>query len=134
MLSESIKIYDTNFAAEILQVKILQKYIVLQRTLQYCSTCTTSIIIMQYSMYHKRPLDAQNTQPIPMPEGGRSERPEAGRSGIHFGGRCCLTAGATMDHSPDASRLRHPDRKITTSRVTGTGIVVQLYWCTAVLE
>ena len=26
----------------------------------------------------------------------------------HFGGRCCLTAGATTDHSPDASRLRHP--------------------------
>ena len=29
-------------------------------------------------MYHKRPLDAQNAQPIPMPEGGRSERPKAG--------------------------------------------------------
>jgi len=29
-------------------------------------------------MYHKRPIDAQNAQPIPMPEGGRSERPEAG--------------------------------------------------------
>ena len=28
----------------------------------------------------------------------------------HFGGRCCLTAGATTDHSPDAWRLRHPDR------------------------
>jgi hypothetical protein len=34
---------------------------------------------MQYNMYHKRPLDAQNAQPIPMPEGGRSERPKAGR-------------------------------------------------------
>ena len=36
----------------------------------YCS--------MQYNMYHKRPLDAQNAQPIPMPEGGRSKRPKAG--------------------------------------------------------
>ena len=29
-------------------------------------------------MYHKRPLDSQNAQPIPMPEGGRSERPKHG--------------------------------------------------------
>jgi hypothetical protein len=50
-----------------------------------------------------------------MPEGGRSERPEAGSrppqgTGIagHFGGRCCFTAGSTTDHSPDASRLRYP--------------------------
>jgi hypothetical protein len=28
---------------------------------------------MQYNMYHKRHLDAQNARPIPMPEGGRSE-------------------------------------------------------------
>jgi hypothetical protein len=28
---------------------------------------------MQYNMYHMRPLDAQNAQPIPMPEGGLSE-------------------------------------------------------------
>jgi hypothetical protein len=32
----------------------------------------------EYNMYHKRPLDAQNAKPIPMPEGGRSERPKAG--------------------------------------------------------
>ena len=43
----------------------------------------------------------------------RGRRPGAGRrrawgSRGHFGGRCCLTAGATTDHSPDASRLRHP--------------------------
>ena len=31
-------------------------------------------------MYHKRPLDAQNAQPIPMPGGGRSERPLKERS------------------------------------------------------
>ena len=29
---------------------------------------------MPYNMYHKRPLDAQNAQPIPMPGGGRSDR------------------------------------------------------------
>ena len=95
---------------------VLQKYCSV-----HCSTLVPvpprSIIIMQYNMYHKRPLDAQNAQPIPMPEGGRSERPKArsrppqgmawGSRG-HFGGRCCLTAGATTDHSPDASRLRHP--------------------------
>ena len=33
---------------------------------------------MQYNMYHKRPLDAQIAQPIPMLEDGRSERPKAG--------------------------------------------------------
>ena len=31
------------------------------------------IIIIQYNMYHKRPLEAQNDWPICMPEGGRSE-------------------------------------------------------------
>ena len=36
---------------------------------------------MQYNnMYHKRPLDAQNAQPIPMPGGGRSDRPLKERS------------------------------------------------------
>jgi hypothetical protein len=30
------------------------------------------LIIIQYSMYHKRPLEAQNARPIRMPEGGRS--------------------------------------------------------------
>ena len=39
---------------------------------------TTVVTSMQYNMYHKRPLDAQNALPIPMPEGGRSERPKAG--------------------------------------------------------
>jgi hypothetical protein len=34
---------------------------------------------MQYNMYHKRPLDAQNAQPIPMPEGGRSNQEAEGR-------------------------------------------------------
>jgi hypothetical protein len=32
--------------------------------------------MMQYllhNMCHERPFDAQNAQPIPMPEGGRSE-------------------------------------------------------------
>jgi hypothetical protein len=38
----------------------------------------TTIIIMHCNMYHKRPLDAQNAQPIPMPERGRSKRPKAG--------------------------------------------------------
>jgi hypothetical protein len=40
--------------------------------------CSTSTAVLHYNMYHKRPLGAQNAQPIPMPEGGRSERPEAG--------------------------------------------------------
>ena len=31
-------------------------------------------------MYHKRPLDAQNAQPISMPGGGRSDRPLKERS------------------------------------------------------
>jgi hypothetical protein len=29
--------------------------------------------MMQYNMYHKRPVDAQNAQPIPKPEGNRCE-------------------------------------------------------------
>jgi hypothetical protein len=32
---------------------------------------------MQYNMSRKRPMDAQNTQPIPMPKGGQSVRPKA---------------------------------------------------------
>jgi hypothetical protein len=39
----------------------------------YTSTYIFIIIIMQYNMYYERPLDAQNTQPIPMSEGGRIE-------------------------------------------------------------
>jgi hypothetical protein len=35
------------------------------------------IINIQYNMYHMRPLDAQKSQPIPMPEGGQSERPKS---------------------------------------------------------
>jgi hypothetical protein len=31
------------------------------------------IIISQYNMYHKHPMEAQNARPIRMPEGGRSE-------------------------------------------------------------
>jgi len=51
--------------------------------------------------------------PCPKAAEARGRRPGAGRrrawgSRGHFGGRCCLTAGATTDHSPDASRLRHP--------------------------
>jgi hypothetical protein len=34
--------------------------------------------VLQYNMYHKRPMDAQKAQPTPVPEGGRSERPEHG--------------------------------------------------------
>jgi hypothetical protein len=47
---------------------------------QFPTSQVYSNIIMQYNMYtyHKRPLDAQNAHPIPMPEGARSERPEAG--------------------------------------------------------
>ena len=86
------------------------------------------------------PLDAQNAQPTPCPKAAeaRGQRPGAGRRralGLwrHLGGRCCLTAGATTDHtcSPDAWRLRHPDRWITTLRVprymvysSGTGTAV----------
>jgi hypothetical protein len=33
---------------------------------------------LQYNMYHKHSLDAQNAQPIHLPEGRRSERPKAG--------------------------------------------------------
>jgi hypothetical protein len=51
--------------------------------------------------------------PCPTAAEARGRRPGAGRrrawgSWGHFGGRCCLTAGATTDHSPDASRLCHP--------------------------
>ena len=56
----------------------------------YCS--------MQYNMYHKRPLDAQNAQPIPMPEGGRSERPKAGSRAAAAGhrDRGAILAGAAV--------------------------------------
>jgi hypothetical protein len=58
--------------------------------------------------------------PCPKAAEARGRRQGAGRrrawgSRGHFGGRCCLTAVATTDHSPDASRLRHPG--------TGTGQV-----------
>ena len=82
----------------------------------YCS--------MQYNMYHKRPWTRKmpSRSPCPKAAEARGRRPGAGRrrawgSRGHFGGRCCLTAGATTDHSPDASRLRHP--------VTGTSNKVQ---------
>ena len=63
--------------------------------------------------------------PCPKAAEARGRRPGAGRrrawgSRGHFGGRCCLTAGATTDHSPDASRLRHPGTGTGTG--TGTGI------------
>ena len=55
--------------------------------------------------------------PCPNAAEAQAVRPGAGRrrawvSRGHFGGRCCLTAGATTNHSPDASRLRHPDQSI----------------------
>jgi hypothetical protein len=51
--------------------------------------------------------------PCPKAADARRRRPGAGHlrawgSRGYFGGRCCLTAEATTDHSPDASRLRHP--------------------------
>jgi hypothetical protein len=51
---------------------------------------------MQSNMYHKRSLDAQNAQPIPMPEGGRSERPKAARkpAAAGHGDRGAILAGA----------------------------------------
>ena len=74
--------------------------------------------VLEYNMYHKRPLDAQNAQPIPMPGGGRSERPKAGSrppQGSWIAGPFWRALhvvspprGATTDHSPDASRLRYP--------------------------
>ena len=64
---------------------------------------------MQYNMYHKRPLDAQNAQPIPMPGGGRSERPlkersdQAGSKGAAgHGDRGAILAGAAV--SPPGPR------------------------------
>ena len=83
------------------------------------------------------PLDAQNAQPIPIPKAAeaRGQRPGAGRRralGLqgHLDGRCCLTAGATTDHtcSPDAWRLRHPDRWITTLRVPLEVHVLQCWY------
>jgi hypothetical protein len=48
-------------------------------------------------MYHRRPLDAQNAQPIPMPEGGRSERPKAGKpAAAGHGDRRAILAGAAV--------------------------------------
>ena len=63
------------------------------------------MINMPYNMYHKRPLDAQNAQPIPMPGGGRSERPLKERSdkagskdadAAGHGDRGAILAGATV--------------------------------------
>ena len=101
-------------------------------------------------MYHKRPRPwtrkMPSRSPCPKAAEARGQRPGAGRRRAlrlrsHLGGRCCLTAGATTDHtcSPDAWRLRHPDRWITTLRVptsrymyysAGTGTAA----CTAVLH
>jgi hypothetical protein len=51
--------------------------------------------------------------PCPKAAEAIGRRPGAGRRRVwesrgHFGRRCCLTAGATTDHSLDAPRLRHP--------------------------
>ena len=79
----------------------------LELQLHLCSpTCITSA-----PWTRKMP----SRSPCPKAAEARGRRPGAGRlrawgSRGHFGGRCCLTAGATTDHSPDASRLRHPDR------------------------
>ena len=53
---------------------------------------------MQYNMYHKRPLDAQNAQPIPMPEGGRSNQEAEGRepAAAGHGDRGAILAGAAV--------------------------------------
>ena len=50
---------------------------------------------MQSNMHQKRPLDAQNAQPIPMPEGGRSERPKAVQTPAHY------HAGVRSGYAPD---------------------------------
>jgi hypothetical protein len=60
--------------------------------------------------------------PCPKAAEARGREPAAAGHGdcgaiLLFGGRCCLTAGATTDHSQDASRLRHPG--------TGTSTKVQ---------
>jgi hypothetical protein len=57
---------------------------------------------MQYNMYHKRPLDAQNTQPIPMPARRRPKReaegPCEGRepAAAGHGDRVAILAGAAV--------------------------------------
>ena len=60
------------------------------------------VIIIQYNMYHKRPLEAQNTRPIRMPEGGGRIEAKAVRPGSGAGGRAAghsdrgaILAGAT---------------------------------------
>jgi hypothetical protein len=89
---------------------LLPTLLELQLDLLVCSpTCITSA-----PWTHKMP----SRSPCPKAAEAKVEkgrRPGAGRrrawgSRGHFGGRCCLTAGATTDHSPDAWRLRHPDR------------------------
>ena len=72
-------------------------------------TGTGTVHCIQYNMYHKRPLDAQNAQPIPMPGGGRSDRPlkersdQAGSEGAAgHGDRGAILAGAAV--SPPGPR------------------------------
>jgi hypothetical protein len=94
---------------------VLQKYCIV-----HCSTavpvppvlllCSTTCIT---SAPRTRKMPRRSPA-CPTAAEARGRRPEAGRrrawgSRGHFGGCCCcLTAGATTDHSLDASRLWHP--------------------------
>jgi hypothetical protein len=54
---------------------------------------------MQYNMYHKRSMDAQNAKPIPMPEGGAEGREPAAAG---HGDQGAILAGAAV--SPPGSQ------------------------------
>ena len=89
---------------------------------KYCSVhCSTAVpippvlLLCSTTCITSAPWTRKMPSRSPCPKAAEASgrRPGAGRlrawgSRGHFGERCCLTAGATTDHSPDASRLRHP--------------------------
>jgi hypothetical protein len=74
--------------------------------LLYHTTCFTSTLWTR--KMPRRPPGPRAADATAVRRG--AGRRKAWESRGHFGGRCCLTAGATTDHSPNASRLRHPNR------------------------
>jgi hypothetical protein len=86
---------------------VLQYY---KEVLQYCTTenCSTDthlLLLCCIRCITSAPWTRKMPSRSPYPK-----RPKREAEGWELAGRCCLTAGATTDHSPDASRLWHPDR------------------------
>ena len=99
-----------------LQVAVLGLFVLMRYMYWYwCTFIIITTVVCNTTCITSAPWTRKmpSRSPCPKAAEARGRRPGAGHrrawgSRGHFGGRCCLTAEATTDHSPDASRLRHP--------------------------